>query len=206
MNAKKLAFTGVLVAILASSGCEHMSNTAKGGLVGGGLGAGLGGIAGGGKGALVGGLIGTGIGGLVGNDMDQQERRDKDTRLAIAEAKANANTLPPPAPVAAPAAPLGMADVIQMSRDNMSDTMIINQMRTTNSTYLLSVEDLRLLQANGVSQPVIEEMQRRRPTTRVIREQPQIIYHERPAPVYVYPARPRPHPHGTYVDIGYYSR
>jgi hypothetical protein len=196
MSAKKQAITGVLLAALLSSGCESMSNTAKGGLIGGGLGAGLGAAAGGGKGALIGGLIGTGVGGLVGNDMDQQEKRDKDTRLAIAEANA---TLPPPAS----AARLGMADVIQMSRDNMSDAMIINQIRATNSTFLLSVEDLRMLQANAVSPRVIEVMQMRRPVTRVIREQPQIIYQERPEPVFVYPSPPPPR---GYVGLGVYAR
>jgi hypothetical protein len=89
-----------------------------------------------------------------------------------------------------------MIDIIQMSRDNMSDTMIINQIRSTNSAYLLSVEDLRMLQANSVSPRVIEEMQMRRPATR------QIIYQERPAPVYVYPPPP---PRG-YVGVGVYAR
>jgi Glycine zipper len=205
MDVKKFAIIGGMLAAFATSGCEHMSNTAKGGLIGGGVGAGLGSIAGGGKGALVGGLIGTAAGGLIGNDMDQQEKRDTENRLAIAESKAAANTLPPPVP--ASSAPLGMADVIQMSRDGMSDTMIINQIHHTNSTFQLSVEDLRLLQANHVTQPVIEEMQRRRPVTRVIREQPQVIYHERPAPVYVYPAPPpRPYPPGGYVGVGVYAR
>lgn len=202
MNVKKLAITGVVLAALMNGGCEHMSNTAKGGLIGGGVGAGLGAAAGGGKGALIGGLIGTGVGGLVGNDMDQQEKRHTENRLAVAEANAAANTLPPPASVS----PLGMADVIQMSREGMSDSMIINQIRSTGSTFQLSVEDLRMLQANTVSPRVIEEMQMRRPATRVIRE-PHVIYHESPAPVYVYPSpRPRAYPPGGYIGVGVYAR
>lgn len=204
MSKKNLTVVGALLAVFMTSGCQGMSNTAKGGLIGGGTGAALGGIAGGGKGALVGGLIGTGIGGLIGNDIDNEEKKEKDLRLAVAEAKASNNTLPPPAPSSA--TPLGMADVIQMSRDGMSDNMIINQIRTTNSTFLLSVEDLRMLQANNVSQRVIEEMQMRRPVTRVIREQPRYIY-QQPQPVYIYDPYPPPRPQPfTTVGVGVYSR
>ncbi len=202
MIQKKLLMAGLFAAICWSSGCESMSNTAKGGLIGGGLGTGLGAIAGGGKGALIGGLAGTAIGGLVGNDVDQQEKREKDHRLAVAEAKAAAATLPPPVPAPAP---LGMADVIQMSKEGMADNVIINQIRATNSTYQLSVEDLRMLQANNVSPRVIEEMQMRRPMTRVIREQPRVIYQQAP-PVYVYDPYYYPRPPRPYASVGVYTR
>lgn len=203
MSMKKLIIAGFVLALGASSGCEHMSNTAKGGLIGGGVGAGLGGIAGGGKGALVGGLIGTGVGGLVGNDMDQQEKRAAEHRLANAEARAAANTLPPP--VLSHNAPLGMADVMQLSREGRSDTVIINQIRATNSTFQLSVEDIRMLGANGVSDGVIAEMQRCRPSTRVIREPARVIYTDPNPPVVIYeryPPPPRPY---TTVGVGVYS-
>ena len=196
MNVKRLTITGILLAAFLSNGCESMSNTAKGGLIGGGIGTGLGAIAGGGKGALIGGLAGTVIGGVAGNSVDQDERREKDHRLAVAEARADAAAAPPPA------APLGMSDVMQMSREGMADNVIINQIRSTNSSFLLSVEDLRLLQANNVSPRVIAEMQLRRPATRVV--QPRYVYPQ-PAPVYIYDPHPyyRPRP---YTSVGIYTR
>lgn len=205
MSARKLLITGIVFAFFASTGCESMSNTAKGGLIGGGVGTGLGAIAGGGKGALIGGLAGTAIGGIIGNDIDQEEKREKDHRLAVAEAKAAAATAPPPPA----AAPLGMMDVVQMSREGMAENVIINQIRATHSTYQLSVEDLRMLQANNVSPRVIEEMQLRRPTTRVIREQPRVIYTSPPPPVYVYEPYPYgyyPRPPRPYTSVGIYTR
>ena len=202
MSMRKLSVAGALLAACLTSGCEHMSNTAKGGLIGGGLGAGLGAAAGGGKGALVGGLLGTAVGGIVGNDMDQTEKRQQEDRIAVAESRANATTLPPPAPAAA----LGMSEIIQMSREGMDQDVIINQIRATNSSFILSTEDLRTLQANSVHRNVIVEMQNRRPSTavRVIREQPRYIY-QQPAPVYIYESYPPPRPRPV-VGVGFYSR
>lgn len=80
-----------LSAIMLFSGCS-MSNTAKGGLIGGGGGAALGALigqlAGGGKGAAigaaVGATVGTGAGVLIGNKMDKAK---KAAELAQAEAE-----------------------------------------------------------------------------------------------------------------------
>jgi Rickettsia 17 kDa surface antigen. len=149
MVSRRFAFVFGLLAACLSSGCESMSNTAKGGLIGGGLGAGFGAAAGGGKGALIGGLAGTAIGGLVGNDIDQQEKRHQETRLAVAEARAAAQVGPP----------MGMSDVIQMAQQGTHEDIIINQIRATQSVFLLSNEDIRTLQANRVPTRVIIEMQ-----------------------------------------------
>jgi uncharacterized protein YcfJ len=177
MKGKKLLLASTVAAVCLTSGCESMSNTAGGGLLGGAAGAGIGAAAGGGKGALAGGLIGMLFGGLIGNDIDQKEKRQKEAELAAAQAR-------PVAP------PLGITDIMQMTRSGMSEAIIINQIRATNSTYQLSTEDIHMLQTNGVSQNVIIEMQNHPPVVRVV-QQPVYV---RPAPTvyYVQPAPPPP--------------
>jgi surface antigen len=177
MMGKKLLVSSTLAAVCLTSGCETMSNTAGGGLIGGAAGAGVGAAAAGGKGAVVGGLIGMLTGGLIGNSIDQKEKQQREAELAAAQAR-------PVAP------PLGITDVMQMTRTGATDPVIINQIRATNSTYQLSTEDIRLLQTNGVSQAVIIEMQNHPPVVRVV-QQPVYV---RPAPTvyYVQPAPPPP--------------
>ena len=188
MKANKLLLTASLLAVAClSTGCESMSNTGKGALIGGGAGAGVGALAGGGKGALVGGLVGSVVGGVVGNDVDQQEKKRQEMRLASAEARAAANQQPR----------MGLTDVVQMTREGINETVIINQIRSSGSSFQLSNEDIRFLTANGVSSNVIVEMQSRRPTVRVIRETPQVIYTQ-PAPVYV--------EQGPIIGVGGYYR
>lgn len=189
---------GAATLLLGSVGCESMSKTAQGGLVGGGVGAGLGAAVGSasgnaGKGALIGGLAGTVMGGLVGNDMDQQDKKTKDIQLANAQAAAARPTL-------------SVADVQRMAAGGSSDDIIINQIRTTGSTYNLTVDDIQFLTSNGVSSRVITEMQNSRsrpvavaPPPQVVRErvyvreQPEVVY-VRPAPVYYVPPPPPPPP------------
>lgn len=80
MKGMKLSI-GALCAAMLLSGCS-MSNTAKGGLIGGGgggaLGALIGQLAGGGKGAAIGAAIGTtlgaGAGVIIGNKMDKAKK------------------------------------------------------------------------------------------------------------------------------------
>jgi surface antigen len=173
MKGRKLLLSSTLAAVCLASGCETMSNTAGGGLIGGAAGAGIGEAVGGGRGALAGGLIGMLTGGLIGNSIDQKEKQQRDAQLAAAQAR-------PVAP------PLGITDIMQMTRNGSSDAVIINQIRATNSTYQLSTEDIRMLQTNGVSQTVIIEMQNHPP---VVVQQPVYV---RPAPAYYYVAPPPP--------------
>jgi len=175
MAVTKLLGGCLLAFVCLSTGCESMSNTAAGGLIGAGTGAGLGALAGGGKGALIGGLAGGLVGGAVGNSMDQQQKAATQQQLAAAEAARNA------------VPPVGMSDVIQMTRSGMSDGVIITQIRNSGSTYQLSLEDLRTLQANSVSQAVIYEMQSRPPVVRVA---PRPYY----GPGYYYAPPPPPPP------------
>jgi hypothetical protein len=183
--------TLLLIASLTAGagGCSTMNNTEKGvglgGLVGAGLGTAVGAATGNPKtGAVVGGLVGAGTGGVIGNGID---RKDQEKREVI-QATAAAN--------AAAARQLGVTEVIQMVQQGHDEQVIINQIRSTGSTYHLSVGDLDTLRANNVPSRVILEMQNARPLAAVprpvyIREQPTVIYHE-PRPVVF--VRPRPCP------------
>jgi hypothetical protein len=106
-----------------------------------------------------------------------------EARVQQAEAQAHAE-----------ATQMGIADVIQWTKDGRSDDVIINQIRTTGSTYQLSSEDVRLLSANGVSDRVIMEMQNRRPEMyprrRLVPVQPVPVIYGPPPPVILAPPPP----------------
>ena len=200
---------GVLFVLMGSgfgsTGCEHMNNTEKGAGIGGALGAGAGlaiGAATGNPrtGAAVGGLLGAGTGALVGNDVDRQERRDRDIQQAVATAQVQAQQQR-----------MGLTDVVHMVQEGHDDQVIINQIRTTGSTFQLSASDLDYLKNSGVSARVIAEMQAARAvsplgtrvvsppsSTTVIYEQP--LY---PPPYYVRPVYVAPGP--VFVG-GFYHR
>lgn len=83
MKALKTLCLGLVAAGMLLTGCNSMTNTGKGALIGGGgggaLGAGLGALIGGGKGAAIGSAIGAtvgaGAGALIGNRMDKQAKQ-----------------------------------------------------------------------------------------------------------------------------------
>jgi hypothetical protein len=171
-----------------STGCSTMSNTATGAGIGGALGTGAGlalGAATGNPrtGAVAGGLIGAGLGGAVGASEDAKERE----QAQILQAEANASQ-------AAAAAQMQLGDVIQMCNGQppVGDEVIINQIRSTGSTFQLSTGDITYLKQNNVSDRVINEMISARPRvgivgprarTVVIREPvppPPVVIYERP--------------------------
>ena len=182
-------------------GCAGASHTAEGAGVGALLGTGTGALLGSatgntGAGALLGLGAGTLIGGAIGNENDRREKESLVQAKNEAEAKAGHGT------------PLGMTDVIQLARQNMGDEVIINQIRSTNSTFQLSTEDLRSLKENGVSDRVIVEMQNRRP---YVDRGPQYApypyrhryYYGPPPPVIYYGPPPPPPP---VVGVGFVVR
>mgnify|MGYP003350558576 CR=1 FL=1 len=99
-----------------------------------------------------------------------------------------------------------MFDVIRMAQEGQDDTVIINQIRRTGSTFTLTTSDLSELKRAGVSARVIAEMQTARPAARptrvVIREPGPVVYE--PSPVFVRPAPvvvvgpPRPYYYGHF--------
>lgn len=144
----------------ALTGCASLSPTENGvlggGAIGGLTGAAIGNAAGNtGAGAAIGAGVGALTGGLAGNAVEKAENK------AIAQQQARQ---------------LGLTDVVQMANGQVSDAVIIGQIRSTGSTYNLSPTDIQWLKNNGVSDAVVLEMQQasRRP-----------VVYGRPRPVYV---------------------
>ncbi len=175
---KKLWLSGLL---LLGCGCQSMNNTEAGAVGGGVVGGVLGTVVGAAAGRpLTGAAIGAGtgaaIGGLAGHSQDRAEAR------AAANAQAWANAHPP----------LSLSDVVTMVQNHISDAVIINQIRTTNSTYNLNAEQINWLKSQGVSDSVVFEMQSRQGVL------------VQPAPVYV--VEPGAPSVGVGVGIGYGRR
>src|SRR5438477_9998461 len=110
MKSIRLVAVGVLPALLAC-GCAGMSNTEKGALAGGGIGAGAGALIGSathhtGVGAIAGGALGALAGGLTGNAIDESEKKQQ-AQIAAA--------------TAAQRAPLGLTDIVNMAQQHITD-------------------------------------------------------------------------------------
>ena len=178
----------VVCPLLLSCGCSSMSNTDRGALGGGAIGAGTGAIIGNatghtGAGALIGGAVGAVTGGLIGNAADEREKK---TEAAIAAAQAQQQ--------------IGLTDIVQMTQQHVSDPVIINQIRSSHSVYQLSAQDTIWLKQNGVSDAVITEMM-------ATPHYPRRVYTA--APVYgepVYIVEPPPPPVAVGVGVGFRGR
>lgn len=193
----------VLAVGAVGAGCSTLNNTEKGALIGGGVGSVAGTIIGHATGnprtgAVVGALGGAAVGGLAGNAEDKRERADERAALqqAAAEARADAQT------------PLGLIDVVKLTQDGVHPNVIVNQIRTTGSTFQLSTADIQYLTQNNVDPRVIEEMQVSRPRrygsappprTVVVREPAPVIIER---PVYPVPVYAPPPP----VFVGFHGR
>jgi hypothetical protein len=178
-------FAAALMPAVLSCGCAGMSNTDRGVLGGGAIGAGTGALIGSatghtGAGALIGGGVGAVTGGLIGNAADEREKKTQE-QIAAAQARQQ----------------LGMADIVQMTQQHISDPVIINQIRSSYSVYQLSAQDTMWLKQNGVSDTVITEMMA------TASRYPRRVYTD--APVYADPpvvvVEPPPPPVG--VGIGF---
>lgn len=138
----------VLVALLP--GCAHMNHTERGALAGGGFGA----VAGAMidrkdpvRGAAIGGLAGTALGAAAGSAADEQERQFQ-TAAATAT------------PMATPVSPLSLEDVADLARRGVSDDVIRTQIRQSGVRFHLTPSQIAWLHEQGVSDFVIQEMQR----------------------------------------------
>jgi hypothetical protein len=170
-----------LPALMLASGCESMNHTDKGVLGGGAIGGATGAIIGSatgntGAGAAIGAGVGALTGGLMGNELDQSEAK---TKAQIAQASA---TVPAQGPLSLP-------DIAQMAHSGLSDSVIIGQIRSTRSVYVLTPQDLEWLKSQQVSDPVVLEMQatasRMPPPRRVYARPyygPEVVYVEPYAP------------------------
>ena len=206
----KLTTLAVLTAVGLSTGCSTMAGT--GALAGGGIGAGTGALIGKvagntGAGAAIGAALGAGVGTAVGAEADQKERERADIRRVNAEAQVAAATT---------RGPLSIDEVIQMSRPSqtgakVSDDVLIDYIRTSNSRFDLTPADVRFLADNGVSDVVVRAMMNTKyarpavvrhaaPQTVVVQDSPSVVVYERPYYRPYYYAPPPP------VGIGFYGR
>lgn len=139
----------LLLGILA--GCASWNHTDRGALTGGLLGAGTGAIIGSttghaGAGTAIGTGLGTLAGALVGSELDEMEAKN---RAMIAQQLGR-----PMGPGA-----VSIEDVVAISQAGVSEELIINHIRANGVTRALTVNDLILLQQQGVSTRVIAAMQ-----------------------------------------------
>jgi hypothetical protein len=176
----------VLTCLPFANGCSNMNNTQADALGGGAIGAAAGAlidrrnpVAG----AAVGGVLGAATGAAVGSSADADDRRVKAAQ-AIA---------------AAQPAPITLDQIAEMVHHGIGDQVICDRIRASGYAYNLTVEQIKWLHDNGVSDLVIGEMQRPR-------------YYGAPPPpygpgpyegVYVVPPPPGPVIVGPAVGIGY---
>ena len=178
-------FGAAAFSLVVLCGCSTMSNTDKGVLEGGAIGAGTGAIIGHaagntGAGALIGAGVGALSGGLIGNAVDKHEEKE----AAAAQARQQ----------------IGLTDIVQMTQQHVSDPVIISQIRSSHSVYQLSAQDTIWLKQNGVSDGVITEMM-------ATAHYPRRVYSATPVyaePVYV--VEPPPPPVGIGVGVGFRGR
>jgi hypothetical protein len=139
-----------LSACALTAGCQNISHTESGALIGTGLGAGTGAAIGNasghaGGGALIGAAAGAVAGSLVGNAEDAREERD----AAVAHAQY----------VAQAQQAVTNADIINMTRGGISDDVIIGAVRTRGGRFDLSPNSIIQLKHEGVSDNLIMAMQ-----------------------------------------------
>lgn len=181
---------GMMLCCLPLGGCA--TNAGTGATIGGLTGAAAGGLLGARKGnavpgALIGGALGAGAGGLFGHMQDKAEDRHKQEIAAVTPG------------------PMTVTDVITLTQQGQSDDVIINQIRSTNSMFMLTPQDLGTLKQYNVSDRVIQAMQDSSRRTRVVRP---VVYEERPVIVHEPPpvviVREPPPPMG--FSVGYTRR
>jgi hypothetical protein len=175
--------------LLLSCGCACMSNSEKGFLGGGALGAGAGALIGlachnPAAGAIIGGVAGAAAGGIAGGVADREKARGYAQGIRDQQAMQMAQVS---------ARQINMYDVIRMTQQHVNDQLIIQEIRSTYSNFNLSPSDVITLKQNGVSDAVVVEMQR---AHYVPVYGPQPVYGE-----YIYEPAPV-----VGVGFGYYGR
>lgn len=136
----------VLTFILAVSGCQsNKTRVAEGAGVGGVVGALAGGIIGhqtgsGVEGALIGGALGAGTGALVGSQINKPEQNTASTAVTAQNQ-------------------VTVQKIVEMTKQGINSDEIISKVKSSNSKYSLTADDLDYLKKQGVSQRVIETMQ-----------------------------------------------
>jgi outer membrane lipoprotein SlyB len=133
----------ILCCLIISSSCSKAGEGAAIGTI---IGVGAGAAIAGGEGAIIGGAVGAASGALIGSALDDSDRENLQQESPDTLKKIDENKK------------LSMQDVINMSNAGLSDEVIINQIKSTHSTFSLSSSDIIKLKQNGVSENVINAM------------------------------------------------
>lgn len=189
----------IIVLTLPSIGVAQ-TETERGAVGGGVAGAIIGGIIGHqndetAEGALIGGAVGALAGGLIGNERDQQAWRHYQYQQQQEVRYRNGVTF---------------ADVVMLSQSGVSPGVIINQIQSNGVQQRPTVHDIINLHQQGVSEPVIDAMQRARLATETwstptyAPQRPVVVerYYEPAPPVIIY-RQPQP---GFHFHYGHHHR
>lgn len=134
-----------------SLGCQNtQSRAVEGTVIGGLLGAAGGGIIGhqsghGGEGAAIGAAAGALTGAVVGSQIKKPGQAAEQPAQAQASSGATGQ--------------LYIQQIVDMSKQGVSDSVIIDRIHATNSRFVLTPKDIDYLKGQGVNQKVIDAMQ-----------------------------------------------
>lgn len=140
---------------LVSAGCQNAKSRAvEGAVIGGVLGAATGGIIGhqsnhGGAGAGIGAAVGAITGGLIGSQIEKKGQAGQ----PVSGTQAGEVTKE------AGSSQMSVLQVIELSKQGVTDDIIIDRIKKSNSKFNLSAEDVEYLKKQGISQKVIDAMQ-----------------------------------------------
>jgi hypothetical protein len=141
------------------------------------------------EGALIGGAVGALAGGLLGRERDQQNWQNYQYQQQQAVRYSQG---------------VSFQDVVVMSQNGVSPQVMINQIQANGVQQRPGVHDIIGLHQQGVSEAVIDALQRARLATApppVIQERPVIIQrYYQPQPYFIYP-QPRP---GFQIEYGHH--
>jgi len=156
---KSIWTTGLLI---LASGCSTMNNTEAGAVGGGVIGAATGALVGAAAtrnpfgaliGAGIGAAAGAGTGAAIGHAEDKAEQRSVQNYE-----KARADAI-----YAAQHPPVSLEEIANLTRQRLSDEIIMAHIQNSGSTYILYTEQITYLKQQGVSDRVILFMQSRPP-------------------------------------------
>ena len=189
MNRSSSRLIGWVIVLALPATVMAQVETQRGATMGGLAGAVVGGLIGErnnepGAGAAIGGLVGAVTGGLLGNAADK-EAQLRHQQHSYRQQQHHQRQQ------AALAAAVSQADVVTMSRNGLTDALIINQIQQRGIQRPLQVPDIIALHQAGVSENVITAMQQARPGESRIAQAPPTFIEERivvPPPVIVEPA------------------
>jgi len=196
-TAKKLSICTALVCSFASTSYGQ-NQTRDGALLGGVTGALIGGVVGRQnkettEGALIGGAVGAIAGGVIGNKRDQAVRQQYyQPQVAYPTYHEHRTYVQaPPQRVVVSRRPVTTAEVINMTRNGVSDTVIVAHIQSNGLALQPDVNDVILMNQQGVSDYVVNVMQTGGRGTPVYQhsnyQQPNTVYrtYQQPSPVVV---------------------